>query len=321
MLYPISPSDQHFFSIVVIPDSQHAVEEPGQEERIHCLQSQVNWILENKEKRNICFVSHVGDYVHHRENEKERRAFFDAVAPLFGQVPFGFCAGNHDILLSEQEAALLPAREKNVDAASFYQPKVQAIQEEALLKLRKETYWLCDRNGGQSSAQIFEACGQKYLALHLEYGPTDETVAWLQAIAQKNAHLPALLTTHMFLTPEESQGITRRESRLSTLQGNMVGAGNNAGEDILEKLIRPCKNIRWVFSGHYADERYLPLDLDGRTVHAMLSNYEWDKPYNGNSWLRLLTFFPDDRKIQVDTYSPLFDAFRIRKKSSFFLPF
>ena len=100
-----------------------------------------------------------------------------------------------------------------------------------------------------------------------------------------------------------------------------MGAGNNAGKDILEKLIHPCKNIRWVFSGHYANERYMPLDLDGRTVHAMLSNYEWDKPYNGNSWLRLLTFFPDDRKIRVDTYSPLFDAFRIRKKSSFMLPF
>ena len=35
MLYPITPADKHFFSIVVIPDSQNALEEPGQEERIH----------------------------------------------------------------------------------------------------------------------------------------------------------------------------------------------------------------------------------------------------------------------------------------------
>ena len=115
-------------------------------------------------------------------------------------------------------------------------------------------------------------------------------------------------------------GVTRRESRLSTLQYNMAGQGDNAGVDILEKLILPCENVKWVFCGHYADERYLPIQAGNRTVHAMLSNYEWDKPYNGNSWLRLLTFYPTENRVQVDTYSPLFDAYRLREKSCFSLP-
>ena len=311
---------QPFFTVVILPDSQHYVEQPGQEERIHCLEKQMEWIIRNKEKRNIRFVSHVGDYTHHRENISERRAFFDRFTPLADHVPLGFCAGNHDILLSEEEASALTGRGKSVNPEEFFCPEAQEIQEKALKAFRNKPFWMSDTSFGQSNAQIFEALGQQYLFLHLEYGPSDETLRWAKEILKAHAHLPAFLTTHMFVTPEEEMGVTRRESRLSTLQHNMVGRSDNAGEDIWEKLIFPCENVKWVFCGHYADERYLPLRAGQRTVHAMLSNYEWDKPYNGDSWLRLLTFYPAENRIQVDTYSPLFDAYRLREKSCFSLP-
>lgn len=311
---------QPFFTVVILPDSQHYVERPGQEERIHCLEKQMEWIIQNKEKRNIRFVSHVGDYTHHRDNPKERSAFFERFLPLADHVPLGFCAGNHDILLSEADSLALPARGKQLNPAEFYQPNVQQIQENALQSLRTHSFWLEDRNFGQSNAQIFEALGQQYLFLHLEYGPSDETLLWANHILKAHAQIPAFLTTHMFVTPEEEMGVTRRESRLSTLQYNMAGQGDNAGVDILEKLILSCENVKWVFCGHYADERYLLIQAGNRTVHAMLSNYEWDKPYNGNSWLRLLTFYPTENRVQVDTYSPLFDAYRLREKSCFSLP-
>lgn len=94
--------------------------------------------------------------------------------------------------------------------------------------------------------QFFSDRERQYLVLHLEYGPFDETLEWAKFILEEYKEIPVFLTTHMFVTPEEEQGITRRESRLSTYQYNMVGEGDNAGIDIRNKLVLPCSNIKCI---------------------------------------------------------------------------
>lgn len=305
------------FMIVVLPDSQRYVEDGFREEKLHCLEKQIEWIIENKDKQNICFVTHVGDTVHHRDKIGERRAFFEQISRLKNVVPFGFCAGNHDTLFGERAAAVIAGRGKVVDAQELDQPAVRAVRDSYVAQFRKEAWWISDCDDAQSNAQVFTALGRQYLAIHLEYGPSDATMAWANALAEEYRNCPVLLTTHMFLTPEEPQGITRRESRLSTYQNNMVGEGDNAGIDIWEKLIVPHENVKWVVCGHYADERYMALDAGNRIVHAMQSDYELDKPYGGNGWMRLLTFTPSQGRLEVETYSPVLDAYRLREKSHF----
>jgi len=305
------------FSIVVLPDSQRYVEDGFRKERLHCLQKQIDWIIGNAERYNIRFVSHVGDFTHHRSSAAEREAFFECVRKLEGKIPFGFCAGNHDILLGEKAAELIAARGKTADPADYDHPEVQAIQDEAMKRLRKQPGWIGDINGGNTSAQLFETDAGTFCAVHLEYGPTDETLAWARAVLEKHAECPAFLTTHMFLTPEEPQMVTSRSSRLSTLQNNMVSPGENAGTDILEKLIAPCGNLKMVFCGHYSDECRMTIKLNGRRICAMQMDYELEQPYRGNGWLRLVTVSPNEGTLTASTYSPVFDAWRLRDKSDF----
>jgi len=44
----------------------------------------------------------------------------------------------------------------------------------------------------------------------------------------------------------------------------------------------------------------------GQWVYQLLFDFQWEKPYDGNGWLGLLTFHPDGM-LQVRLYSPLFD--------------
>lgn len=303
--------------IVVLPDSQRYVEDGFRKERLHCLEKQIQWIIDHKEEKNICFVAHVGDTVHHRDRVGEREAFFQCISRLKDQVPFGFCAGNHELLFGERAVEVLAGREKVGTPEEFDQPEVRIVRDSYVREFRKESWWISDCDDGQSNAQVFTALGQKYLVLHLEYGPSDTTIEWAASLLKRYKDMPVLLVTHMFLTPEEPQGITRRESRLSTYQSNMVGEGDNAGIDIWEKLVLPYENVKWIVSGHYADERYMALDAGGRVVHAMTSDYELEKPWYGNGWMRLLTFTPEKGRLKVDTYTPVFDAYKMRPKSHF----
>ncbi|MBQ8552002.1 MAG: metallophosphoesterase [Clostridia bacterium] len=307
------------FMIVVLPDSQRYVEDGFREERLHCFEKQIKWIRDNREKYNICFVTSMGDIVQHRNSISERKAFFECMSELNGIVPYGFCGGNHDMLFGNRAEEVLKGRNKDACTESYEHTDVIALQEKYLDVLRGEKWWLSDRSFGHSNAQTFSALGRNFLALHLEYGPSDETMEWASSIIKEHAEYPTFLTTHMFITHEEEQGITRRESRLSTYQSNMVGEGDNAGIDIWNKLVIPNDNIHFVLCGHYVSDRYMLLDTGSRKVASLISDYEWDLPYYGNGWMRLLTVMPDEKKVRVQTYTPVFDEYRTVDNGDFYI--
>ncbi len=49
----------------------------------------------------------------------------------------------------------------------------------------------------------------------------------------------------------------------------------------------------------------------------MQMDYELEQPYRGNGWLRLVTVSPNEGTLTASTYSPVFDAWRLRDKSDF----
>ncbi len=305
------------FTIVVLPDSQRYVEDGFRDKRLHCFEKQIQWILDNKNEYNIRFVTHVGDIVHHRDSITERTAFFECIQQLNGRVPFGFCGGNHDLLFGEQAESVVLNRGKDVFLEEYTHPEILKLQDEYICTFRKEAHWINDCNHGYSNAQMFSVFGKKYMVIHLEYGPSDDTVEWAASLLLKHRDIPTFLTTHMFITPEEEQGITKRDSRLSTYQSNMVGEGDNAGFDIWNKLIVPYENVHCVLCGHYADERYMLLDTGTRKVAALQSDYELEKPYYGNGWMRLLRIDPSNKTMKVETYSPVLNEYKSGEKSCF----
>ena len=54
----------------------------------------------------------------------------------------------------------------------------------------------------------------------------------------------------------------------------------------------------------------------GNNVHQMLVNYQM-LPIGGEAWLRILTFHPDEKTIEVKDYSPLYEEFNTSPDNNF----
>ena len=79
------------FTIVVLPDTQYYSESfPA------IFTSQTQWIVNNKDSRNIVFVTHEGDIVNHSSVTSEWQAANTSMSLLDNVVPYGMAPGNHD---------------------------------------------------------------------------------------------------------------------------------------------------------------------------------------------------------------------------------
>ena len=75
-----------------------------------------------------------------------------------------------------------------------------------------------------------------------------------------------------------------------------------------------------ILSGHYTGSYYMQLPIEDRVVHAILADYEHNKPFGGSGFLRIIQFVPSEDKIYNYTYSPLVDAYKLGEHDSFVLP-
>ena len=69
-------------------------------------------------------------------------------------------------------------------------------------------------------------------------------------------------------------------------------------------------NIRFVLSGHVLNTgvgRLITTRPDGTVVHQILANYQ-TYANGGSAYLRLLRFFPAQRTVHVQTFSPSFNS-------------
>lgn len=296
----VKPIGDDSFTIVLLPDTQHYVEEGKYSKNLECFESQIQWIIENKMKLNIVFVSHVGDIVQHHDIEDEFLRASNVMRKLDGVVPYGFCAGNHDMQL-----------DGTADLFNEYFP---------VSRYAKYDWWAGSFNGNKNNCQLFSAGVDDYLALHLEFCPTDADIEWANEMLARYADRRAFITTHMYITDEEEAGITTRNSRLSTNHPGIHREGSNAGIDILKKVVIPNRNVFMVLCGHYYAERLVVSNLDGRKVYGMLSDYNLE-PRGGNGWFRVLQFVPSENKIYVETYSPYLKQFKTGADSDFTLDY
>lgn len=288
------------FCIVMLPDSQFYAEST---DKVCCWDAQIGWIFQNKDKLNIRFVTHVGDFVNDDQSEEQFRRASGCLARLNGVVPYGFCAGNHDLDASGKASTYF---------TKYFPENMGEFHD----------YWIDSYDENKHNAQKVDIDGKKFLFLHLAYSPTDAAVEWASEILSENEDCYAVVTTHSFLIADWSEyGIARRDSRASLSDTRIHRDGTNAGEDIYEKLVKKHPNVRMVLSGHYVGSYHMELPLEDRIVHAIQADYEGDRPFGGNGFLRILQFVPSEGKIYNYTYSPLLDAYKLGEHNAFVVPY
>jgi len=294
----LPPLPEGAFTLVVIPDTQHytgrgckgSLASDAPVENNH-LAAQIGWILTNREKERIVFVTHVGDIV--EKNRREEWAVArEHLDRLRGVVPFSLTVGNHD-MEPDGDARLF---QESFPAKSFAgEPWYLGSYSHD----RKDSHISADN---VNSAQCFSAGGINFLHFSLECNAPDDVLAWAGGLMKEHAGRRVLVTTHMDLgiieKPKTAAGfIEDPKGRMRWIK--IHGKRGNSGEAMWEKLFRHHPNLDLIFCGDQSRVTALRLDTkadDGHTVTSLLSDY-MSEPV-----LRLMRFRPDKDTIDVVTW-------------------
>ncbi len=79
------------FSIIVLPDTQFYSESYPE---IFC--EQTDWIIANRSRLNIAYVSHMGDIVNEGADQNQWKNAVNCIGKLDGKIAYGIIPGNHD---------------------------------------------------------------------------------------------------------------------------------------------------------------------------------------------------------------------------------
>ena len=277
-------------TLVVLPDTQYYAEKYP-----HLFEAQTRWIAENRQRRTIAYVLHLGDITEHNAPQ-EWEVAAKSFRLLDGHVPYVLLPGNHDY--SSGRDTLLS---QYFPVAEFRKwPTFGGVFEEGKV---------------DNSFHLFRLNQRNWIVLALEYGPRDEVLAWANRVLEEHRDRVAIVVTHAYLFHDS----TRFDGKSGKPQrGNPYGFGND-GEEIWQKLVRRHANVMFVLSGHVATGglgfRSDPGD-QGNTVHQMMVDYQKSKR-GGQAFLRLLEFLPDGKTVQAKSYSTALDRYKTDPQNQF----
>ena len=280
------------FCIVALPDTQlYAASHP------EIFLSQTEWIKENRDSLNIAFVVHEGDITNDNSEAQWRNAD-RAMRVLDGVVPYCLAVGNHDMKIGGE------TRETELFNKFF---PVSRFEEAPWYKGHFE-------EDNDNSYCFFTACGLEFLVVALEFGPTDEMLAWANRIIAEHKDRRVIVVTHSYMYSDDT-----RVGDGDSWNPHGYSTTANDGEEMWEKLVKKHENIFLVLSGHILNDglgKLTSTGEHGNRVHQVLANYQM-KENGGNGWLRIMRFVPDESKIYVTTYSPYLKQYATDDQNQF----
>jgi hypothetical protein len=279
------------FTLILLPDTQFYSESYPEVYNL-----QMNWIVAEKETRNIVFVGHLGDIVeiafmeYQWQNADVAHALLEdpITTGLADGIPYGMVVGNHD-----QDPAADPGTIGDEDATTpFYNQYfgVSRFQGRAYYGGHYDT-------SNDNHYVLFSASGMDFIVICLEWdragGALRQAVlAWADNLLQTYSNRRVIILTHW---PVDRSG-------------SFADYGQAAYD-----ALKHHANLFLMAGGHLneAARRTDPVGptLTEGTLTSIMSNYQGGTD-GGNGWLRIMTFSPDSDLIDVKTYSPWLDQYK-----------
>jgi len=298
------------YTIVVLPDTQYySSNYPG------FFDAQTAWIVGQHAAGNVAFVLHEGDIVDDDVPLQWTRAN-QSLHMLDGVVPYVLSAGNHDYCCGGWPT------DRTMTMINAYFPVSGFSGRPSFLGTFEP-----DRI--ENNAHLLDVPGGagKWLVISVEFGPRNAVLAWANDLAMRYADTPAIVLTHAYLYDDDTRyDHVARPSQQWNPHSYPLGANGgdaNDGEEMWQKLVLGNSNIHFVLSGHVLNSgvgRLSSTRPDGTVVHQILANYQ-NYDQGGDAYLRLLRFFPADRTVHVQTYSPSLDLFMRDERNDFTLAY
>ncbi|RYD26943.1 MAG: hypothetical protein EOP87_21950, partial [Verrucomicrobiaceae bacterium] len=315
LVEPPKLEDPEGFSLIVLGDPQSYVKFDMNQP---IFELQTAWAAAQKDSLKVKTVICTGDLVEQNDllianggtlyegqnnGNQTSRQQWESVSRAFQRLdhvyPYVVTTGNHDYGKESAE-------NRNSEFPKYFHPERNLLWRKTLVATAANAF------GTQSMENAAYEFSDKVwgdlLVVVLEFLPRDEVLEWAGKLisSERYAGHKVILLTHSFL---DTNGDLIDVSKYKV-------APRNEAPQVLEKLIRPSRNIKLVICGHSGDPDTMSAfrseaNAEGKPVHIMMFNPQAISGWNGNGgdgWLRLLEFKSDGKTIKARTYSPLFGA-------------
>lgn len=259
------------FSLAAFSDTQYTVENfPDTFAR------QTTWIAANKSNYNFAFFAHQGDMLRRGYSDYQAQNAATALANLDAAgIPYAVAIGNHDY--DNQFDDL----DRHVSSANFARwfgdaRYSQHLSAGSILEYGSS---LDQRN----HYHVFQAAGQQFLVLSLEWQVPTATQAWAQGVINNHAQLPVILTTHEYLS-----GSVGSRTSGTPVDATLLGAQN--GTSLWSNFVTVNPQIFMVLSGHSgATWNRVVNNNAGLPVIEAAADFE-GLANGGDGWLQTIEF-------------------------------
>ena len=242
-----------------------------------------DWILANKDSKKIAHVFGLGDITD--ANTDEEWAVAKAqIDRLNGKVSHTLVRGNHD------GAAKFNSNFSN----SAYTGQLDGFYQNGKI---------------ENCYKKLDVGTEKYLMLTLDNGPVDAVLEWADGIIKANSDRKVIISTHAYL----SQDGDTLKGGVDADTPSKNGEQFNDGDDIWNELIYENKNVFMVLCGHIDADRVIQTKAVGKhgneVIQILSDSQSVDQSVGPTGMVTMLYFSEDGKKITVETYSTVRNAF------------
>lgn len=287
-------TSQEPFEFIILPDMQESNQhEPD------AFNAAFDYIVDNKAANNIQGVISVGDICNTADNTEMNRALTAFNSLDAANIPNLPIMGNHDY-----DGGNISGGVRGVTQWNTYFPPS---------RFTGLPWWGGNLGSTTENYYItFDVGRYKFLAIGLEFVPTDASLDWAQGIIDANPDRKVIISTHAYMTV---WGERARDTSLYGPSAYGLGA-DNSGQELWDKLIRKNKNIILVFGGHYIHapvsighlKRISEAGDSGNVVHQIMVNYQQHltAPYlsGADGFIMRFRVNPSTSTATVHMYSP-----------------
>lgn len=264
------PKPEDAFTLVVYPDTQ--TQTLARDTRI---KQRSDWVVNNADNLNIKHVLHVGDVTNWGWLAPEQiTSALNGMQPLNdANMPYAMAVGNHDTRAVGHDG--IPgsrgyggsAYVNNSECVERLSP--EECQTHLLVRQTEEindafghkvpTEGAFEAGKMDNVYTTFEAAGEQWLILTLEFYPRAQAVAWAKNVVATNPDKNVVVLTHMYING-----------------GGHIGNGREYGSTspqyLYDNLISQYPNIKLVFNGHVGHFAHRTDTPNGNKVASFLSN-------------------------------------------------
>lgn len=262
------------------------------------------WIIDNKEAKNIQYVIGLGDITEkgedwgHKNNDTEEEtavgdaewtAAKEAITMMDGIIPYSLIRGaGHDGI--ERFNQYFGNHQGYLD-------NIAGFMEEGRIDNVYHTFTVGDT---------------KYMILCLDFGTKDPAIEWANEVIAAHPDYRVIITTHAYL---EKDGSLLETGEAYCPSQSYYDPTNNDGDDLWNKLVRKHANIAMVLCGHMTCDgvvRSTQVGDHGNIVQQILVDPQsgLDTSSSPRGMVAMLYFSEDGSDVQVEYYSTITDMYR-----------